>query len=230
MNEQLIQQIAQQIDGQVAQAVGSQDPQAKGGFLWQKYPQVHSCANYNDAVMLLAREQAALQQPQPQQQSQGFGAAPPAQGFGAAPQQGFDQQQGFGVQLSQQQGFGMQQQQAPGFGDMGGFGQQVQGFGQPPQPNVFGTPAVPQAGQPGAAQFNAFKAPATKGKAPGKVFGFIPSNVFAIILIGVIAVIVVGGIIMSIINATKPKVTPPPSNPPAYEETYDGGGADSLFD
>ena len=111
MNEQLVQELAVQIDGQIAQSCGSHDPNVKSSYIIQKYPQVRSCANYSEAVLLLAREQAALQAPQ--------------MGYGHTPQPTFGQQHNSLGQL--QSGFGRNnQQQSSGFG-----GSQAGGFGQP---------------------------------------------------------------------------------------------------
>jgi len=140
MNEQLVQELAVQIDGQIAQSCGSHDPNVKSSYIIQKYPQVRSCANYSEAVLLLAREQAALQVPQ--------------MGYGHTPQPTFGQQHNSLGQL--QSGFGRNnQQQSSGFGgsQAGGFGQpQAGGFGQP-QAGGFGQPQAGGFGQPQAGGF-----------------------------------------------------------------------------
>lgn len=197
MNEQLVQELAVQIDGQIAQGCGSHDPNAKSSYIIQRYPQVRNCANYTEAVMMLAREQAALQAPQT--------------GF-SQPQPSFGQRQSSIGQL--QSGFG-QPQQAGGFGQsqqFGGFGQPQQdlgmaqqSFGQAPPPGLFGQPAIPQTGQVGASQFTAFQPPKTSKPSNGKVLGFIPPKVFAVVVISIVAIIVIGGIGVSIKNALNPK-------------------------
>jgi len=244
MNEQLIQELAMQIDGQIAQSCGSQDPNAKGNYILQKYPQVRGCANYHDAVMLLAKEQAALQMPSqaPVMPQANYGQG----GFGQPTQVGLGQpmqgqpMQGQPMQGQPMQGGSMQGQPMQGFGQQGygavppSFGQPTHGFGQPPSPGVFGTPAIPQTGVPGSSQFTAFQPPKdTSKKNTDKILGFIPSSIFAVLIIGIISFIVIGGIIASIVNATKGKKTPPDTNIPAIEQQIEqptGGSIDDLFD
>ncbi len=60
MDEQLIQQLVVQIDAQTAAMVQTHNAEAKSQYLWDTYPQVRACRNYYDAVVLLARERAAL--------------------------------------------------------------------------------------------------------------------------------------------------------------------------
>ena len=232
MNEQLVQELAVQIDGQIAQSCGSHDPNVKSSYIIQKYPQVRSCANYSEAVLLLAREQAALQAPQ--------------MGYGHTPQPTFGQQHnslgqlqsGFG-RNNQQQSSGFGQPQAGGFGQpqpqqFGGFGQQgfgvpSQSFGAPPPPGVFGQPAIPQTGQVGASQFTAFQPPKESKPKSDKMLGFIPPKVFAVVVIAIVVSIVIGGIAVSIKNAVRPKQ--PKSNAP-IEQTVPQpeNSIDDLFD
>lgn len=213
MNDQLIQQLSQQIDGQVTQTVGSHDPQVKGDYLRRTYPQVRSCTSYNEAVVLLAREQAALQQAQ----QSGFGIQQQNSGFGV------QQQSGFGVQ-PQSKVFGTPQSQQQS-GDLASSPQ----FGAPPQPGIFGTPGVTQQGQAAASQFTAFQPPKEVKKLSGKVFGFIPSSVFAVVLIAIIGTIVIGGIVLSVVNAAKGKNVPDiNATIPAVENTYEPS-VDDLF-
>lgn len=240
MNEQLVQELAVQIDGQIAQSCGSHDPNVKSGYIIQKYPQVRSCANYSEAVLLLAREQAALQAPQ-----MGYGHTPQPT-FGQQHnslgqlQSGFgrnNQQQSSGFGGSQAGGFG--QPQAGGFGQpqpqqFGGFGQQdfgvpSQSFGTPPPPGVFGQPAIPQTGQVGASQFTAFQPPKESKPKSDKILGFIPPKVFAVAVIAIVVSIVIGGIAVSIKNAVRPKQ--PKSNAP-IEQTVPqpDNSIDDLFD
>lgn len=221
MNEQLVQELAVQIDGQIAQGCGSHDPNVKSSYIIQKYPQVRNCANYTEAVMMLAREQAALQAPQT--------------GY-SQPQPSFGQRQSSIGQL--QSGFG-QPQQMGGYGQQQGFGQPQQGFGQPqqdfmaqqsfgqaPPAGVFGQPAVPQTGQVGASQFTAFQPPKQAKASNGKVLGIIPPKVFAIVVISIVAIIVIGGIGVSIKNALNPK---PPAQTQQVEENVPAT-PDDLFD
>lgn len=229
MNEQLVQELAVQIDGQIAQGCGSHDPNAKSSYIIQKYPQVRNCANYTEAVMMIAREQAALQAPQT--------------GF-SQPQPSFGQRQSSIGQL--QSGFG-QPQQAGGFGQpqqFGGFGQQPQGFGQPqqdfgmtqqsfgqaPPPGLFGQPAIPQTGQVGASQFTAFQPPKASKASNGKVLGFIPPKVFAVVVISIVAIIVIGGIGVSIKNAINPKQPKPNTQIEQNAPTTPDDLFDDLFD
>jgi len=240
MNEQLVQELAVQIDGQIAQSCGSHDPNVKSSYIIQKYPQVRSCANYSEAVLLLAREQAALQAPQ--------------MGYGHTPQPTFGQQHNSFGQL--QSGFGRNnQQQSSGFGGLqaGGFGQpQVGGFGQPqpqqfggfgqqdfgvpsqsfgtpPPPGVFGQPAIPQTGQVGASQFTAFQPPKESKPKSDKILGFIPPKVFAVAVIAIVVSIVIGGIAVSIKNAVSPK-QPKPNAPIEQTVPQSENSIDSLFD
>lgn len=238
MNEQLVQDLAVQIDGHIAQACGSHDPNVKGSYVLQKYPQVRSCANYSEAVLLLAREQAALQAPQ-----MGYGQT--QQTFGQQHSSLGQLQSGFGRNnQAQQSGGGFGQPQTGGFGQpagsfgqpagsfgapAGGFGGQPD-FGTPPPPGLFGQPAIPQAGQVGASQFTAFQPPkATKPKSD-KVLGFIPTKVLVVVAIAIVVCIVIGGIGVSIKNAVSPK-QPKPNAP--IEQTVPTGEdnpIDSLFD
>jgi len=228
--QQQIQELAGQIDGQIAQNCGSHDPHIKGAYIINKYPQVRSCENYKEAVLLLAREQAALQVAQQPvgyvQQTADY--SQPTVGY-VQSQQGYGPSQYSYGQPQPQQGFGQPQQ---------GFGQPQQGgFGSPPNPGVFGTPAVPQTGIPGAAKFTAFQ-PQTSSQErdkTGKIFGFIPSNVFAIIIISLVVIIFVVGIAKSISKAKKNNT---PSQPPAQVEQQGGttqpdtpgGTIEDLFD
>lgn len=237
MNEQLVQELAVQIDGQIAQSCGSHDPNVKSSYIIQKYPQVRSCANYSEAVLLLAREQAALQAPQ--------------MGYGHTPQSTFGQQHnslgqlqsGFGRNNQQQssgfggpQAGGFGQPQAGGFGQpqAGGFGQQdfgvpSQSFGTPPPPGVFGQPAIPQTGQVGASQFTAFQPPKESKPKSDKILGFIPPKVFAVVVIAIVASIVIGGIAVSIKNAVSPK-QPKPNAPIEQTVPQSENSIDDLFD
>lgn len=240
MNEQLVQELAVQIDGQIAQSCGSHDPNVKSSYIIQKYPQVRSCANYSEAVLLLAREQAALQAPQ--------------MGYGHTPQPTFGQQHnslgqlqsGFGRNNQQQssgfggpQAGGFGQPQAGGFGQsqpqqFGGFGQQdfgvpSQSFGTPPPPGVFGQPAIPQTGQVGASQFTAFQPPKESKPKSDKILGFIPPKVFAVVVIAIVASIVIGGIAVSIKNAVSPK-QPKPNAPIEQTVPQSENSIDDLFD
>lgn len=240
MNEQLVQELAVQIDGQIAQSCGSHDPNVKSSYIIQKYPQVRSCANYSEAVLLLAREQAALQAPQ-----MGYGHTPQPT-FGQQHnslgqlQSGFgrnNQQQSSGFGGSQAGGFG--QPQAGGFGQpqpqqFGGFGQQdfgvpSQSFGTPPPPGVFGQPAIPQTGQVGASQFTAFQPPKESKPKSDKILGFIPPKVFAVVVIAIIVSIVIGGIAVSIKNAVSPK-QPKPNAPIEQTVPQSENSIDDLFD
>lgn len=238
MNEQLVQELAVQIDGQIAQSCGSHDPNIKSSYIIQKYPQVRSCANYSEAVLLLAREQAALQAPQ-----MGYGHTPqPTFGqqhnsFGQL-QSGFgrnNQQQSSGFGGLQAGGFG--QPQAGGFGQpqqFGGFGQQdfgvpFQSFGAPPPLGVFGQPAIPQTGQVGASQFTAFQPPKESKPKSDKILGFIPPKVFAVVVIAIVASIVIGGIAVSIKNAVSPK-QPKPNAPIEQTVPQSENSIDDLFD
>jgi len=240
MNEQLVQELAVQIDGQIAQSCGSHDPNIKSSYIIQKYPQVRSCANYSEAVLLLAREQAALQAPQ-----MGYGHTPQPT-FGQQHnslgqlQSGFgrnNQQQSSGFGGSQAGGFG--QPQAGGFGQpqpqqFGGFGQQdfgvpSQSFGTPPPPGVFGQPAIPQTGQVGASQFTAFQPPKESKPKSDKILGFIPPKVFAVAVIAIVVSIVIGGIAVSIKNAVSPK-QPKPNAPIEQTVPQSENSIDSLFD
>lgn len=240
MNEQLVQELAVQIDGQIAQSCGSHDPNVKSSYIIQKYPQVRSCANYSEAVLLLAREQAALQAPQ--------------MGYGHTPQPTFGQQHnslgqlqsGFGRNNQQQssrfggsQAGGFGQPQAGGFGQpqpqqFGGFGQQdfgvpSQSFGTPPPPGVFGQPAIPQTGQVGASQFTAFQPPKESKPKSDKILGFIPPKVFAVAVIAIVVSIVIGGIVVSIKNAVSPK-QPKPNAPIEQTVPQSENSIDDLFD
>lgn len=240
MNEQLVQELAVQIDGQIAQSCGSHDPNVKSSYIIQKYPQVRSCANYSEAVLLLAREQAALQAPQ-----MGYGHTPQPT-FGQQHnslgqlQSGFgrnNQQQSSGFGGSQAGGFG--QPQAGGFGQpqpqqFGGFGQQdfgvpSQSFGTPPPPGVFGQPAIPQTGQVGASQFTAFQPPKESKPKSDKILGFIPPKVFAVAVIAIVVSIVIGGIVVSIKNAVSPK-QPKPNAPIEQTVPQSENSIDDLFD
>lgn len=240
MNEQLVQELAIQIDGQIAQSCGSHDPNVKSSYIIQKYPQVRSCANYSEAVLLLAREQAALQAPQ-----MGYGHTPQPT-FGQQHnslgqlQSGFgrnNQQQSSGFGGSQADGFG--QPQAGGFGQpqpqqFGGFGQQdfgvpSQSFGTPPPPGVFGQPAIPQTGQVGASQFTAFQPPKESKPKSDKILGFIPPKVFAVAVIAIVVSIVIGGIVVSIKNAVSPK-QPKPNAPIEQTVPQSENSIDDLFD
>jgi len=240
MNEQLVQELAVQIDGQIAQSCGSHDPNIKSSYIIQKYPQVRSCANYSEAVLLLAREQAALQAPQ-----MGYGHTPQPT-FGQQHnslgqlQSGFgrnNQQQSSGFGGSQAGGFG--QPQAGGFGQpqpqqFGGFGQQdfgvpSQSFGTPPPPGVFGQPAIPQTGQVGASQFTVFQPPKESKPKSDKILGFIPPKVFAVAVIAIVVSIVIGGIAVSIKNAVSPK-QPKPNAPIEQTVPQSENSIDSLFD
>jgi len=240
MNEQLVQELAVQIDGQIAQSCGSHDPNVKSSYIIQKYPQVRSCANYSEAVLLLAREQAALQVPQ-----MGYGHTPQPT-FGQQHnslgqlQSGFgrnNQQQSSGFGGSQAGGFG--QPQAGGFGQpqpqqFGGFGQQgfgvpSQSFGTPPPPGVFGQPAIPQTGQVGASQFTVFQPPKESKPKSDKILGFIPPKVFAVAVIAIVVSIVIGGIAVSIKNAVRPK-QPKPNAPIEQTVPQSENSIDSLFD
>jgi len=240
MNEQLVQELAVQIDGQIAQSCGSHDPNVKSSYIIQKYPQVRSCANYSEAVLLLAREQAALQAPQ-----MGYGHTPQPT-FGQQHnslgqlQSGFgrnNQQQSSGFGGSQAGGFG--QPQAGGFGQpqpqqFGGFGQQdfgvpSQSFGTPPPPGVFGQPAIPQTGQVGASQFTVFQPPKESKPKSDKILGFIPPKVFAVAVIAIVVSIVIGGIAVSIKNAVRPK-QPKPNAPIEQTIPQSENSIDSLFD
>lgn len=240
MNEQLVQELAVQIDGQIAQSCGSHDPNVKSSYIIQKYPQVRSCANYSEAVLLLAREQAALQAPQ-----MGYGHTPQST-FGQQHnslgqlQSGFgrnNQQQSSGFGGSQAGGFG--QPQAGGFGQpqpqqFGGFGQQdfgvpSQSFGAPPPPGVFGQPAIPQTGQVGASQFTAFQPPKESKPKSDKLLGFIPPKVFAVVVIAIVVSIVIGGIAVSIKNAVSPK-QPKPNTPIEQTAPQSENSIDDLFD
>ena len=240
MNEQLVQELAVQIDGQIAQSCGSHDPNIKSSYIIQKYPQVRSCANYSEAVLLLAREQAALQAPQ-----MGYGHTPQPT-FGQQHnslgqlQSGFgrnNQQQSSGFGGSQAGGFG--QPQVGGFGQpqpqqFGGFGQQdfgvpSQSFGTPPPPGVFGQPAIPQTGQVGASQFTAFQPPKESKPKSDKILGFIPPKVFAVAVIAIVVSIVIGGIAVSIKNAVSPK-QPKPNAPIEQTVPQSENSIDSLFD
>ena len=240
MNEQLVQELAVQIDGQIAQSCGSHDPNVKSSYIIQKYPQVRSCANYSEAVLLLAREQAALQAPQ-----MGYGHTPQPT-FGQQHnslgqlQSGFgrnNQQQSSGFGGSQAGGFG--QPQVGGFGQpqpqqFGGFGQQdfgvpSQSFGTPPPPGVFGQPAIPQTGQVGASQFTAFQPPKESKPKSDKILGFIPPKVFAVAVIAIVVSIVIGGIVVSIKNAVSPK-QPKPNAPIEQTVPQSENSIDSLFD
>lgn len=240
MNEQLVQELAVQIDGQIAQSCGSHDPNVKSSYIIQKYPQVRSCANYSEAVLLLAREQAALQAPQ-----MGYGHTPQPT-FGQQHnslgqlQSGFgrnNQQQSSGFGGSQAGGFG--QPQAGGFGQLqpqqfGGFGQQdfgvpSQSFGTPPPPGVFGQPAIPQTGQVGASQFTAFQPPKESKPKSDKMLGFIPPKVFAVVVIAIVVSIVIGGIVVSIKNAVSPK-QPKPNAPIEQTVPQSENSIDDLFD
>jgi len=230
MNEQLVQELAVQIDGQIAQSCGSHDPNIKSSYIIQKYPQVRSCANYSEAVLLLAREQAALQAPQ--------------MGYGHTPQPTFGQQHNSFGQL--QSGFGRNnQQQSSGFGGLqaggfgqpqqfGGFGQQdfgvpSQSFGAPPPPGVFGQPAIPQTGQVGASQFTAFQPPKESKPKSDKLLGFIPPKVFAVAVIAIVVSIVIGGIVGSIKNFVSPKQ--PKTNAPIEQTVPQSENPiDGLFD
>lgn len=232
MNEQLVQELAVQIDGQIAQSCGSHDPNVKSSYIIQKYPQVRSCANYSEAVLLLAREQAALQAPQ--------------MGYGHTPQPTFGQQHnslgqlqsGFG-RNNQQQSSGFGGSQAGGFGQpqpqqLGGFGQQdfgvpSQSFGTPPPPGVFGQPAIPQTGQVGASQFTAFQPPKESKPKSDKILGFIPPKVFAVAVIAIVVSIVIGGIVVSIKNAVSPK-QPKPNAPIEQTVPQSENSIDDLFD
>lgn len=232
MNEQLVQELAVQIDGQIAQSCGSHDPNVKSSYIIQKYPQVRSCANYSEAVLLLAREQAALQAPQ--------------MGYGHTPQPTFGQQHnslgqlqsGFG-RNNQQQSSGFGQPQAGGFGQLqpqqfGGFGQKdfgvpSQSFGTPPPPGVFGQPAIPQTGQVGASQFTAFQPPKESKPKSDKMLGFIPPKVFAVAVIAIVVSIVIGGIAVSIKNAVSPK-QPKPNAPIEQTVPQPDNSIDDLFD
>lgn len=256
MNEQLVQELAVQIDGQIAQSCGSHDPNVKSSYIIQKYPQVRSCANYSEAVLLLAREQAALQAPQMgyghtpqstfgqqhnslgqlqsgfgrnnQQQSSGFGGSQ-AGGFGQPQAGGFGQPQAGGFGQPQAGGFGQPQpQQFGGFGQQG-FGVPSQSFGAPPPTGVFGQPAIPQTGQVGASQFTAFQPPKESKPKSDKMLGFIPPKVFAVVVIAIVVSIVIGGIAVSIKNAVRPKQ--PKSNAP-IEQTVPqpDNSIDDLFD
>lgn len=232
MNEQLVQELAVQIDGQIAQSCGSHDPNVKSSYIIQKYPQVRSCANYSEAVLLLAREQAALQAPQ--------------MGYGHTPQPTFGQQHnslgqlqsGFG-RNNQQQSSGFGGSQAGGFGQpqpqqFGGFGQQdfgvpSQSFGTPPPPGVFGQPAIPQTGQVGASQFTAFQPPKESKPKSDKLLGFIPPKVFAVAVIAIVVSIVIGGIVVSIKNVVSPKQ--PKTNAPIEQTVPQSENSiDDLFD
>jgi len=248
MNEQLVQELAVQIDGQIAQSCGSHDPNVKSSYIIQKYPQVRSCANYSEAVLLLAREQAALQAPQmgyghtPQptfgqqhnslgQLQSGFGRNNQQQssGFGQPQAGGFGQPQAGGFGQPQAGGFGQPQpQQFGGFGQQG-FGVPSQSFGAPPPPGVFGQPAIPQTGQVGASQFTAFQPPKESKPKSDKMLGFIPPKVFAVVVIAIVVSIVIGGIAVSIKNAVRPKQ--PKSNAP-IEQTVPQpeNSIDDLFD
>ena len=248
MNEQLVQELAVQIDGQIAQSCGSHDPNVKSSYIIQKYPQVRSCANYSEAVLLLAREQAALQAPQmgyghtPQptfgqqhnslgQLQSGFGRNNQQQssGFGGSQAGGFGQPQAGGFGQPQAGGFGqLQPQQFGGFGQQD-FGVPSQSFGTPPPPGVFGQPAIPQTGQVGASQFTAFQPPKESKPKSDKILGFIPPKVFAVAVIAIVVSIVIGGIAVSIKNAVRPKQ--PKSNAP-IEQTIpqSENSIDSLFD
>lgn len=240
MNEQLVQELAVQIDGQIAQSCGSHDPNVKSSYIIQKYPQVRSCANYSEAVLLLAREQAALQAPQ-----MGYGHTPQPT-FGQQHnslgqlQSGFgrnNQQQSSGFGGSQAGGFG--QPQAGGFGQpqpqqFGGFGQQgfgvpSQSFGAPPPTGVFGQPAIPQTGQVGASQFTAFQPPKESKPKSDKMLGFIPPKVFAVVVIAIVVSIVIGGIVVSIKNAVSPK-QPKPNAPIEQTVPQSENSIDDLFD
>ena len=240
MNEQLVQELAVQIDGQIAQSCGSHDPNVKSSYIIQKYPQVRSCANYSEAVLLLAREQAALQAPQ-----MGYGHTPQPtfgqqhnslgqlqSGFGRNNQQqssGFGQPQAGGFGQPQAGGFGQPQpQQFGGFGQQG-FGVPSQSFGAPPPTGVFGQPAIPQTGQVGASQFTAFQPPKESKPKSDKMLGFIPPKVFAVVVIAIVVSIVIGGIAVSIKNAVRPKQ--PKSNAP-IEQTVPQpeNSIDDLFD
>lgn len=232
MNEQLVQELAVQIDGQIAQSCGSHDPNVKSSYIIQKYPQVRSCANYSEAVLLLAREQAALQAPQ--------------MGYGHTPQPTFGQQHnslgqlqsGFG-RNNQQQSSGFGGSQAGGFGQpqpqqLGGFGQQdfgvpSQSFGTPPPPGVFGQPAIPQTGQVGASQFTAFQPPKESKPKSDKILGYIPPKVFAVAVIAIVVSIVIGGIVVSIKNAVSPK-QPKPNAPIEQTVPQSENSIDDLFD
>jgi len=248
MNEQLVQELAVQIDGQIAQSCGSHDPNVKSSYIIQKYPQVRSCANYSEAVLLLAREQAALQAPQmgyghtPQptfgqqhnslgQLQSGFGRNNQQQssGFGQPQAGGFGQPQAGGFGQPQAGGFGQPQpQQFGGFGQQG-FGVPSQSFGAPPPTGVFGQPAIPQTGQVGASQFTAFQPPKESKPKSDKMLGFIPPKVFAVVVIAIVVSIVIGGIAVSIKNAVRPKQ--PKSNAP-IEQTVPQpeNSIDDLFD
>lgn len=248
MNEQLVQELAVQIDGQIAQSCGSHDPNVKSSYIIQKYPQVRSCANYSEAVLLLAREQAALQAPQmgyghtPQptfgqqhnslgQLQSGFGRNNQQQssGFGGSQAGGFGQPQAGGFGQPQAGGFGQPQpQQFGGFGQQG-FGVPSQSFGAPPPTGVFGQPAIPQTGQVGASQFTAFQPPKESKPKSDKMLGFIPPKVFAVVVIAIVVSIVIGGIVVSIKNAVRPKQ--PKSNAP-IEQTVPqpDNSIDDLFD
>lgn len=239
MNEQLIQELAVQIDGQVAQSCGSYDPNVKGNYIFQKYPQVRACANYTEAIYLLAKEQAALQMPQNfGNQPTGFGQTPQG-GFGQPVQGGFGQpvQGGYGqpVQGGPQQGVGQPQgglgQTPSGFGQPNGFGQphgglgaNQGGFGQGPAPGIFGSPAIPQTGQQGASQFTAFQAQNAPARSD-KVFGFIPVKAIVVLAILLVITIVIGGIGISVKNAFNPKSPSTQTEQGVEEET-----TDDLFD
>lgn len=248
MNEQLVQELAVQIDGQIAQSCGSHDPNVKSSYIIQKYPQVRSCANYSEAVLLLAREQAALQAPQmgyghtPQptfgqqhnslgQLQSGFGRNNQQQssGFGGSQAGGFGQPQAGGFGQPQAGGFGQPQpQQFGGFGQQG-FGVPSQSFGAPPPTGVFGQPAIPQTGQVGASQFTAFQPPKESKPKSDKMLGFIPPKVFAVVVIAIVVSIVIGGIVVSIKNAVSPK-QPKPNAPIEQTVPQSENSIDDLFD
>jgi hypothetical protein len=213
-----------QIDEAAAAACQSADASIKGGYLWQNFPQVRGCADYNAALMLLAQEkQAALIAAQGAGfggvPHQGFGQAQPT-GYGGVPQQGFGQpqasyggapQQGFGQATpagfgqATPAGFGQATQQ--GFGQtQAGFGQQPQaGFGQAPQQG-FGQPQAGYGQQQdttpaGAAQFAGYKPPADVKPGSDKILGILPKKYVAMLIVGAVLLTVVILIGVNIRNA-----------------------------